>query len=90
MDESWTFKMHACNMDFPSPPLKSAVNLTVRPVIFQAKTDMPSSLVCLRWRCHGRPVSQRTLPAPGGSPLPQPLNVAPSLSSLPVKDTPFG
>lgn len=32
----------------------------------------------VRWGCLGRPVSQRTLPALCGSPLPEPLNVAPS------------
>lgn len=46
--------------------------------------------VFLRWRCHGVPVSQHTLPAPSGSLLPEPLNVAPSLSSLPVKETIYG
>ncbi len=43
--------------------------------------------VSLRWRRHGRPLSQCPLLTPGGYPLPEPLNVAPSLSSLPVKET---
>lgn len=65
--------------------------LSVSPVIFQAEPDLYLPLcVSLRWRCHGRPVHQRTLPPPGGSPLPEPLNVAPSLSSLPVKETLYG
>lgn len=34
-----------------------------------------------KWRCDDCPVSQCPLSSPGGSPLPEPLNVAPSLSS---------
>ena len=58
--------------------------IVVSPVFFffKHKVTNPHLCVSLRWRRHGRPVSQPTLPAPGGSPLPQPLNVAPSLSSL--------
>lgn len=41
----------------------------------------------VRWGCLGHTASQRTPPAPRGSPLPEPLNVAPSPASLPVKET---
>lgn len=42
----------------------------------------------LRWGGPGRPGSQPPLPAPAGPPLPEPLNVAPSLSF--VKETLYG
>lgn len=76
MDESWIFK---------GPPQLSRKFDQLDQLFFTTTTDMPSSPTCPRWRCHGRPVSQHSLPAPGGTPLPQPLNVLPSLSLLPVR-----
>ena len=56
--------------------------------IFYSRGNTLISLFSSRWRRHVYLVSQCTLPAPGGAPLPEPLNVAPSLSSLPMKETP--
>lgn len=80
MDESWTLE----RLFFSS--LKPTANLTESRYIEGANWHTSTS-VSFRWGCHVRPVSQRALPAPVGRAVPEPLNVAPSLSSLPVKET---
>lgn len=83
----WMRAGHSREMYFFSSQISSKFDYQL---IFKQKLTCLHLCVSLRWRCHGRPVCRRTLPAPGGSPLPEPLNVAPSLSSLPVKETLYG
>lgn len=73
IDENWTFNRH----DFFPPSNQLQMWLSDQ-LFFKQNLTSLHPCVSLRWRCHGRPVSQRTLPAHGGSPLPHPLNVAPS------------
>lgn len=79
MDERWTLKGHSV-----FSPQNSTFDC--QSSTFLSKSWLTCIHVSLRWRCDGCPVPQCTLPAPGGSPLPEPLNVAPSLSSRPCEE----